>query len=209
MVFEKHLDAEKESADVIRLTNISSAYVAFKVKTTAPEKFRVKPSFGCIECGGSKTVEITVQPGFVAGAQKDRFLIMSVPLDYEPATHEDLVDYWRELLKEGTASGDTSPEIDEHRLRCAVVSQPVAVLLGGKAKPDLAEPDMRILSEKLAVIEAKLDDLIASQRNNVSSQRRTIWNSLTAALALILLFLFTKVIVMLFSSLPESPNSKS
>lgn len=40
LVFEKHVDPGKESADVIRLTNIFSKYVAFKVKTTAPEKFQ-------------------------------------------------------------------------------------------------------------------------------------------------------------------------
>lgn len=62
LVFENK-GPERDSSDFIELTNCTDSFVAFKVKTTAPEKFRVKPSFGWIESGGSRTVEVSIQPG--------------------------------------------------------------------------------------------------------------------------------------------------
>lgn len=85
LVFENR-SKDFESSDVIRLVNITPSYISFKIKTTAPEKFRVKPSFGCIESGGSKIVEVSILQGFLMTAQKDRYGHGPLP------DHPDVVD---------------------------------------------------------------------------------------------------------------------
>ena len=178
---------------MIRLVNIlSSGYVAFKVKTTAPEKYRVKPSFGCIESGGSKTVEVTVQPGYLMSAQKDRFLVMSVPLEEEPKSHDDLVDYWRELLKDGILHG----EVEEHRLHSSVVTPPAAE---SAAKSSISGPGSAPVLNHLSVIDSKLDYLLAAKRAAVKARRKMQFNLLTLGFAVVLLFFVSRVVMFVFA----------
>lgn len=191
LVFENRAkDSEKESSDVIRLVNITSSHVAFKVKTTAPEKFRVKPSFGFIESGGSKTVEVSVMPGLVMTAQKDRFLVMSVPLDKEPQSHNELVDYWQELLKDGTFGSI----IDEHKLRCTVST--TAIIEDRSRKVDVELQDGKAplsVFDRLETIESKLDALLLKQKQKSVSNAKMRWNLLTVALALVFLLLCMRI----------------
>ncbi|XP_055329145.1 motile sperm domain-containing protein 2-like [Paramacrobiotus metropolitanus] len=197
LVFESRAsDArEKEPAqfDVIRLANISASHVAFKVKTTAPEKFRVKPSYGFIECGGTKMVEVTVLPGFVMSTQKDRFLVMSVPLDGELDSHDDLVEYWHDLLNDPKSTA----VVDEHKLRCTVVMP-----INGDASPSTssAEESRTFVMEQLTALEGKLDLLLAIRTENHKRSAKARENLLTTAMLLVLLFLCTRVIVLLFAS---------
>ncbi|OQV23793.1 hypothetical protein BV898_02518 [Hypsibius exemplaris] len=190
LVFERKKNPELESSDVIRLVNIASGYVAFKVKTTAPEKYRVRPSFGCIESGGSKIVEVTVQPGFPLTPHRDRFLVMSVPLKEEPKDHDDLVEYWRELLKDGILHA----EVEEHRLHSTVVAAHVDVF--PKSPQSAAEPVLN----QLILIDSKLDYLIATKKSAVMARRKMHWNLLTLAFAVVLLFFTSRVFMFIFSA---------
>ena len=40
------MDFQKETLDIINLKNITEQVITYKVKTTAPEKYRVRPSTG-------------------------------------------------------------------------------------------------------------------------------------------------------------------
>ncbi|CDQ65297.1 unnamed protein product [Oncorhynchus mykiss] len=51
-----HREGEKRC--LIMLSNVTKNQVAFKVRTTAPEKYRVKPSSS--SCGAGESMEITV-----------------------------------------------------------------------------------------------------------------------------------------------------
>ena len=44
----------------IQMSNVSSSVVAFKMKTTTPERFKVKPSTGCLSPGDSSMMDISV-----------------------------------------------------------------------------------------------------------------------------------------------------
>lgn len=68
----------------------------FQLKTTSPEKFRVKPSTGCLKPGGKETVTVTVMPGYQLGAMsKDKFLLMSTSLEEKQAEGLDLTEFWK------------------------------------------------------------------------------------------------------------------
>jgi hypothetical protein len=63
----------------LRLSNTSNGYAAFKVKTTAPKLYLVKPSAGTLAPGGNVEVVITHQPQKDEGASgTHRFLVQAV-----------------------------------------------------------------------------------------------------------------------------------
>ncbi len=66
---------------VVRASNISQAPVALKIKTTSPDKYRVRPSMACLAPGKSCAIEIYVQTGQIgptASLVRDKFLITAV-----------------------------------------------------------------------------------------------------------------------------------
>lgn len=67
-----------------------------KVKTTSPEKFKVKPSTGCLKPGAKDTVTVTLLPGFqLGGLSKDKFLIMSLVLEEGETAISDISELWK------------------------------------------------------------------------------------------------------------------
>lgn len=69
------------------------------MKTTSPEKFRVKPSAGCLAPGEKTTVSVTLLQGFqLRGLSKDKFLLMSMPIDSTELSHQQLTDLWKVSL---------------------------------------------------------------------------------------------------------------
>ncbi|KAK4877311.1 hypothetical protein RN001_009817 [Aquatica leii] len=85
--------------------------ISYKMKTTSPEKFRVRPSAGCLEPGGSATITVTLLSGFqLGGLSKDKFLVMSMPVDSTELSSQELVDLWKNA---------SNKNISQHRLRCA------------------------------------------------------------------------------------------
>ncbi|CAG4952817.1 unnamed protein product [Parnassius apollo] len=92
------------------ITNMDESVVSFKIRTTSPEKFRVRPSSGVLPSGVSQTILIVVQPGFqLRTITKDRFLVMSVQIPKDNISQKELSDIWQ------NSSGS---KVDEYRLKC-------------------------------------------------------------------------------------------
>lgn len=78
-----------------RLQNDGSLPLSYKIKTTSPEKFRVRPSAGLLPPGAATPIHVVLQPGYEGpGLLRDKFLVMSVPVTPELASH-DLVELWK------------------------------------------------------------------------------------------------------------------
>lgn len=106
----------KESGEtkcLIVLTNVTKSSVAFKVRTTAPDKYRVKPSNGSFEPGTSMDILVSLHGGVEASPQ-DRFLVMAAEMNQAAgaAAPPDLTQFWKEVMRE---------QVMEHRLRCHVI----------------------------------------------------------------------------------------
>lgn len=115
----------REVYDVITLTNTLVYPIAFKVKTTAPEKYRVRPSTGVVKPGEAFEVYVYLQPGYINTVDKDKFLVMAMEVTGD--TYD--TNLWK------TAAKDT---IMEHRMRCAAsgnVDFNVNVATAGPGKP--------------------------------------------------------------------------
>lgn len=85
--------------------------LSYKMKTTSPEKFRVRPSAGCLPPGGTATVSVTLLHGFqLGGLSRDKFLVMSMPVDSVDLSVQELIDLWKNT---------SNKNISQHRLRCS------------------------------------------------------------------------------------------
>eukprot|EP00088_Acartia_fossae_P070015 TRINITY_DN9268_c0_g1_i2.p1 TRINITY_DN9268_c0_g1~~TRINITY_DN9268_c0_g1_i2.p1 ORF type:complete len:548 (+),score=161.37 TRINITY_DN9268_c0_g1_i2:124-1767(+) len=103
----------------VQLTNISDKKVAFKIKTTSPEKYRVRPSSGLLSPGAETSVSLYVPTAANNGgsgnspvAGKDKFLITAVYVEEMEVTNSSL----QELLKTKKPDG-------HYRLRCQLAGQ--------------------------------------------------------------------------------------
>lgn len=87
---------------ILKLTNKSNGHVAFKVKTTAPKSYIVKPSSGTMGPGEATHVDITLtsqpQPG---EGGNHRFLVQAHPLDGQrEVKREDWISFKKEDIEE-------------------------------------------------------------------------------------------------------------
>lgn len=100
-----------ETIGTISLKNTSQNKVlSYKIKTTSPEKFRVRPSSGILASGEDRSITVTLQQGYnlVRGPLgNDRFLVMCLPLKNNQVTPDELINIWK-----------TNKPTEEHRLRC-------------------------------------------------------------------------------------------
>ncbi|CAI0383264.1 unnamed protein product [Linum tenue] len=74
-------ELRKQSSCSMQLTNKSDNYVAFKVKTTNPKKYCVRPNSGIVLPGSTCNVTVTMQAQKEAPPDmqcKDKFLLQSV-----------------------------------------------------------------------------------------------------------------------------------
>lgn len=66
------------------------------MKTTSPEKFRVRPSAGCLAPGAQGCVNVTLLPGFqLGGLSRDKFLVMSMQVDSPDMSSQELAELWK------------------------------------------------------------------------------------------------------------------
>ena len=96
------------------LTNSNSQPVAFKVKTTAPKQYCVRPNSGRLEAGERVEVQVLLQPlkeePPMSAKCRDKFLIQSAIITPEKETIP-IADFWvqQETQKDAIA---------EHKIRC-------------------------------------------------------------------------------------------
>ncbi|KAK9052766.1 hypothetical protein SSX86_029396 [Deinandra increscens subsp. villosa] len=110
-------EVKKQSTSSVHLSNISDEYVAFKVKTTSPKRFCVRPNSGIISPKSECDFTVTMQGLRSAPSEvecKDKFLIQSTVVD--AATKEE--DVTLELF-----SKSSGKYVEEKKLRVILVSK--------------------------------------------------------------------------------------
>lgn len=97
----------------VEITNLQSEPVTYKIKTTAPEKFRVRPSTGVLPPGASVTINVVLQQGQqVITLNREKFLVMCMAFgsDMSSSSH-DLAELWKN-------TSANSASVEQHRLKC-------------------------------------------------------------------------------------------
>ncbi|XP_037078113.1 motile sperm domain-containing protein 2-like [Pollicipes pollicipes] len=158
----------------LTLNNINAGSVAFKVKTTSPEKFRVKPSSGVVSPGCHVTIELALCEGFSAQQiVSDKFLLLATPVSNDCLCSKDLAKLWKNLPND---------QRFEHKLRCVLDSAKrdgMSVMIGMQ---------IRDLSDKLECLQERLDvKQRLSERQWRAQSRRTRFGLLLGTLLLFVL----------------------
>ncbi|KAJ2788878.1 phosphatidylinositol-binding protein scs2, partial [Coemansia helicoidea] len=108
---------------VLVLTNKNNGPTAFKVKTTAPKQYCVRPNAGRIEPGDSVTIQISLQPmkGELPADFKcrDKFLIQSIQISPEMESMP-MTELWAMVERDAKSS------ISEKKLRVRYLPSPAA-----------------------------------------------------------------------------------
>jgi len=149
IVFCGAANTSGELLSILTITNTISTNVAYKVKTTSPENYRVRPSSGLVAPEASVEVNIHLQPGHTENVGRDKFLILSA-LVPEKEKLPELSTIWKQIPRSS---------ILEHRLRCRfeVSSMPAPYT-------DTHDPSIKLLRkdskvESLERTEKRLENL--------------------------------------------------
>ncbi|XP_059943862.1 motile sperm domain-containing protein 2 [Mesoplodon densirostris] len=145
----------EEKKALIMLTNVTKNIVAFKVRTTAPEKYRVKPSNSSCDPGASVDIVVSPHGGLTVSAQ-DRFLIMAAEMEQSSGTGPaELTQFWKEVPRN---------KVMEHRLRCHIVesTKPTTLTLKDHAfnMSDKTSEDLYLQLNRLLESNRKLEDQV-------------------------------------------------
>jgi len=127
---------------VIRLQNNTTHPVAFKVKTTAPKRYFVRPSSGLIEAKTGVTVRLVMQAQKTSarpvGAEKDKFLIQASKVG--AASVSEVLRGFESEEKAARAVFDSveRTSIQERKLACSFAAPPSSSMLAAAPPPPAA-----------------------------------------------------------------------
>lgn len=116
-------ELKKQSSCTVHLVNKSNEYVAFKIKTTSPKRYSVKPNSGVILPRSSCDFTVAMQAMKTAPPDmqlKDKFLVQSIIVPYGSADED---------ITPGMFSKDNGRYIEEKKLRVFLVSPPQSPVL--------------------------------------------------------------------------------
>uniref|UniRef100_A0AAG5D9E4 MSP domain-containing protein n=1 Tax=Anopheles atroparvus TaxID=41427 RepID=A0AAG5D9E4_ANOAO len=129
--FSEHIDGEmlrikpqftitfaKSGSDLVgtvEITNVDSKAVSYKIKTTAPEKFRVRPSTGVLPPSASVTINVVLQQGQqINTINREKFLVMCIGVANDISSNpQELAELWKTISAK-------SGSVEQHRLKCAL-----------------------------------------------------------------------------------------
>ncbi|XP_057753658.1 vesicle-associated protein 1-1-like [Arachis stenosperma] len=126
-------ELKKQSSCQVQIVNKSDQYVAFKVKTTSPKKYCVRPNLGIIKPKETCDFTVTMQAQRTEPLDmqcKDKFLIQSTIVPF--GTTED--DITSDMFAK-----DSGKYIEEKKLRVVLISpssSPVLLPVNGDAKQE-------------------------------------------------------------------------
>ncbi|CAF1068287.1 unnamed protein product [Adineta steineri] len=110
------------STTALKLSNSGNERLAYKIKTTAPKRYCVKPNSGFLDPQGMANIQVMLQP-HAAGQQDDRskhkFMVqwVAVPSNY----NEDVENFWKQDL--------TKLNVHDSKLKCVFADEaPAAVV---------------------------------------------------------------------------------
>jgi hypothetical protein len=97
-VFEV-VESKTDIVRQIKLKNAGEGTLAYKIKITSPDKFRVKPGTGLIEAGASVQITINFLKEFHASPtnHRDKFLILWTPCEQKIQASE-LNEFWKQCV---------------------------------------------------------------------------------------------------------------
>uniref|UniRef100_A0A183FT42 Major sperm protein n=1 Tax=Heligmosomoides polygyrus TaxID=6339 RepID=A0A183FT42_HELPZ len=164
------IDSVSDYVDVVAVRNTSQSPVMFKIKTTSPEKFRVRPSTGLIPAGSTDIVRVYLQSEYRNSCNREKFLLMA--LETENNNLETFSDLWKK--------SDNDKKV-EQKLRCRI---------NDDASSEGSNVDRLERKTSVATQQEQIDRLRTHCEQLQSSQRMLALVTLTFFFALVVLLLY-------------------
>lgn len=143
----------------MRLTNPSDRKVMFKIKTTAPKKYCVRPNSGILDSCGCIEIAICLQPFIYDPTEKNKhkFMVQTV---FAPDGDVNLDAMWKEIGPE---------QLMDSKLKC-VFEMPPDANAGAGPQQQQAQPQQQaqMLKEQANALEGGIDGDRASMKTAVS-----------------------------------------
>lgn len=143
----------KENGEAkVSLRNIANKPVAYKIQTTSPEKFRVRPRCGVVPPNQTTEVHIWLKSDQVLSIDgKDKFLVMAARTDAIDCSAQGVSDMWK-------AKSSTDSDVENFRLVCRMDDKPDCVK-NGTAQSDSSSGEFGLdkMQEQAQKMEAQLN----------------------------------------------------
>ncbi|XP_017071246.1 motile sperm domain-containing protein 2 isoform X3 [Drosophila eugracilis] len=102
----------KNAEATLNLKSIAKSAVTYKIQTTSPEKFRVRPRCGIIQPNQSASINIWLKSEHkLSEESKDKFLVMAMVASGGECGGSDVAEMWRN-------KSPTAVDVEQHRLVC-------------------------------------------------------------------------------------------
>ncbi|XP_065211892.1 motile sperm domain-containing protein 2-like [Planococcus citri] len=167
----------------INVENISNKNVLYKIKTTSPDRFRVRPNSGFLQQGVSAKITVVLQNGYqIESIARDKFLLMAVVGGKEDATPQEIFDIWKQ---------SENVKIEQHRLRCSVVQPlPASLPPNGNIPSSVIPEDLVDKIENLKMMMYQMCECNKQLSKDISYRQNVITVLLTLLFISVLLMIF-------------------
>jgi len=203
--FIKSASAAPPAVRTLKLTNITQGPVAFKVKTTAPKSYLVRPSTKTLAPGESEEVNISLQlQGGDTNYASHRFLVQAATVASDAAVSRE---QWTEMPKDQVQENRLSVVVSEAGAPAATSgARAVGGLDAGKAAAGESPTDLKVKYDELVhytlMLEQKKrkleDDVKDLQKSPAGSSKGaggfSKWHLVLAVLFGFLLFYASKFV---------------
>uniref|UniRef100_A0A7I4YC42 Major sperm protein n=1 Tax=Haemonchus contortus TaxID=6289 RepID=A0A7I4YC42_HAECO len=166
------LENNTDYVDVVAVRNVSQSPVMFKIKTTSPEKFRVRPSTGLIPAGTTDIIRVYLQNEYRNSCSREKFLLMA--LETESNNMEMFGDLWK--------NAEHSKKV-EQKLRCRIADD---------ASSEGSNTEKIGRKTSISSQQEQIDRLRLHCEWLQRSQRMLMFATLTLFFALVVLLLYEK-----------------
>ncbi|XP_072536125.1 vesicle-associated membrane protein-associated protein A isoform X1 [Salminus brasiliensis] len=160
----------------LKLRNPSDRKVCFKVKTTAPRRYCVRPNSGIIEAGASVTISVMLQPFDYDPNEKSKhkFMVQTIfappnitdlEAMWKDAKPEDLMDSKLRCVFELPSENDKMNDIDQTKAAPALNTSKADITSGAKPSSlSLDDTEMRKLMEECKRLQSEMSKLADENR---------------------------------------------
>ncbi|XP_077108916.1 vesicle-associated membrane protein-associated protein B/C isoform X1 [Ranitomeya variabilis] len=154
----------------LKLMNPTEKNICFKVKTTAPRRYCVRPNSGVIDGGSSINVSVMLQPFDYDPNEKSKhkFMVQSI---YAPADTSDMEAVWKEAkpdelmdsklrcLFELPSENDKPHDGEPNKVLSSSVTKTESTSMFKSISSSLDDPEQKKLSEDNKRLQAELQRL--------------------------------------------------
>ncbi|XP_037961098.1 motile sperm domain-containing protein 2-like [Teleopsis dalmanni] len=160
---------------LLHLKNSVNTPITYKIQTSSPSKFRVRPRFGVLQQGESVNVAIVLKNHvkLKEGFEKDKFLISAMLAPPNLNGPEDMQMFWKQVPSK-------SYKMEQHCVCCVydVSKEPVECLCCQRSKMidnpiDTIKPCVDV-QENQMIIEEKEEDLCQVVKETVENPKNLL-----------------------------------